>query len=632
MLDLSSCRKSRDKFTKDRENLLRLDGVKTRQRLVVFHIKFCLGTGTAENEANDSTDYADLLLFLRKLVSSGNVEMLEQVLQTLEQFDRNRRSPEPSKTSLSVSGTAHDPHDSGGVPEESCIPVGRYQRLKFSAIVGTCSGADQEDALGVDENAQAQGIEFLPSNTSDIPMQQPVHVPPDIELLLNSKYRIFNSYTEPLLFSAILTGHEAVLRCLLKWGADCTHANLACNEMPTAGVGYQCSPLCVAGLLKHAGVVRCLLENGASPYHGACVLKYDLPEVSQGSSKPWTSVFETCRDDSYICELLCQNPANYPPPMLVVCMSRMEDEKDTARRMLPYCLWDACSGTHSFDVYLWNTPWCRSLLDMPCFTGDQHTCRRFCANLALRNLCPLRFRPDNLDIRAARTKELTDIIHHLLRAGAEPAGLSVSEANALCNDWLRVENQEASLRGTIPLKFMSFNEPVQPRPGRRVCRRRISSVDVLAPCVTEEKRHQIRALLPPVTKHLYAKFAAAYFSFGIPPVVDRILHIKSVDDAVVRMLVKHDGLPGITSADSIPMVQGFLHDGPFCQCDVELTPAQREVGVMDVLKSPEHTAGIRRLAHLCRSVVLTACQGPKRTESVQRLGLPPMLVSYILYE
>ena len=592
------------------ELLLRTDQVSEPEHEITLDI--CIATGA--NSQNGCRDYSEILVFLRKLVSNENVASVEQVLQHLNNSKRmgGRRetATEPWTASACLGGDT---------------TMASHERVTFSAkIGGGVSKLGAEELTGRDIlRPPTLLLQVSPSLNQG---KRVLYAPPDIQELVNMECGGENNFRSTLLYCAIFTGNEEMVQCLLKWGADATLAVGCVGEEWRRYPAHTHTPICVAAMLKHSGVVRCLLTHGASPYHGATACRRGrLGEILVYKRH---SAYAGCRDDATTCEALCMNP-KYPPPIMEVCRVQQKGNDEVAMRMMPYCRWDAacCNSAIASSLQKVSIPIRRSLLVMPCFTDAERICKQFCCSLIMRSFCSNSECVKDFEGKEVMNPtELTAIVRHLLQEGAEPAGLSVSNADALCKAWLRVENAEAEMRGTHPVKFESRQEV---RFLNAVGLRPMSPVEVLASCVNEATRQRVRELLPPIAIYLSATSAAGYFSYGTPPVVDRLLLTRSVKDPMVKLLVEHGGLPGISTVDDIPFVEGYLHDGPSCQCDVELTAAQRNVSLFDIL-TPQPKP--KSLARLCRSAIIEACHGRGVVKTIKSLQLPPRLLNFLLYE
>eukprot|EP00117_Sycon_ciliatum_P028193 scpid41245/ scgid22716/ len=608
------------------EYFLKTDGVNEPEHDVFLDI----GIATGEDAAvSASKDYSVILLFLRKLVNSGNTVSVEQILQTLAQLDTVSISSDRTVTcshciSAHPMGHASTPH----------------LRLTISAKVGTArhdwhEQVPEGQAEGdVAAHTNSSSTECQPSIELDvqssISVSRHIYAPPDVEELVNSDCDGGEQYRRStLLYCAILTGNEDMVKCLLRWGADPTLMLERVRGDRKHG-DWKHSPISVAASLLHTGIVKCLLAYGASPHQGAVF----LGECMWGFGPLSVSTYGACREDADTCAALCQHPG-YPPPMAEVWKALVAGDEGIARMMMARCRWDAACARRYLAFDLWKTPMCEKLLDTPCVTDTDLMCKQFCCYLILRSFCTSNVFCDGYGdadspVPPFDANKLKAIVQHLLQLGAEPAGLSASQSKVLCDHWLKVENAEAAIEGSRPVKFDNRTALRFAHGGCFSYSRPPAPVHVLAPCVSDAAREQLRQLLPPETRYLSTKSAAAYFSYGICPVVDRLLFARSVEDPVVQLLVQHGGLPGISTVDEIPFVDGYLHDGPACQCDhVRLTAAQEKTSVFDVVTpSPQP----KSLAHYCRSAVIAACQGYGVSKAITSLGLPHVLTKYLLFQ
>ena len=582
--------------------LLETDGVNKAEHDITLDIRIATG----ENADSCSRDYTDILAFLRTLVSNGNVASVGQVLQTLQTFQRARGSQnsaaEPLASSVNVG--------SDTATKRGCDSTDSHGQVLITAKVG---GRDSHQVGPASQNARR--IRSLPAllqgYQSHSRKQFITYAPPDIQELVNMECGGEHVFRSTLLHCAIFTGNEEMVRCLLKWGADATLA-LECVGQPQY-VSFQYSdnwvpekikyrPMGVAVILKHAGIVQCLVTHGVSPYQSSILQGEDLQSTCR-------STYSACRGDAATSEALCLNP-KYPPPIIEICRVQQDGHGECAQRMMPYCRWDAacCQSDIAPLLQKVSIPLRTSLLDMPCFTDAERVCKQFCCALILRSSC------GNSEcaksIRGGMVMDgamLTGILQNLLQEGAEPAGLSRADVEALWHAWIPVENAEAEVRGTVPVTFQSrvgnlgfHSHGHLPRP----------LIDILSVFVNGAP------LQPFASGCISARSAIAYCSIATPPAVERLLMTRSTEDPVVQLLVKHGGLPGISTVDEIPFVDGHLHDGPSCQCHVELSSAQRNVSLSDVLMPHPKP---KSLVRLCRSAIIEACHGYGVVKAIQSL-------------
>ncbi|XP_065182255.1 uncharacterized protein LOC135812961 [Sycon ciliatum] len=559
------------------------------------------------NADNCSRDYTAVLLFLRKLVSNGRVAAVQQVLKTLHAFQRKQAGQEsPTEPWTSSASPASD-----AAARRSGYSTESHDTLMVCAKVG---GRGRNEFVLELQNARL--ITSLPgllpvSQSSDQKAEEVVtsYAPPDITELVNMECGGNNLLRLNLLHCAIFTGNEEMVQCLLTRGADAT-LDLKCLGNPcshrgTFNVHLKQSPIYVAAKLKHAGIVRCLVAHGASPYQGARG-DHDCRATLHRST------YAQCSDDHVTCEALCLNPA-YPPPVTEVCKMREAGHVESATRVLPYCRWDAACCTSGFEHLLLRVPcpFRSSVLGIACLTEAERVCKKFCCTLLLERYCLILSNGRDHGSEE-QIEKLTAIVQNLLQEGAEPAGLPVANADALCKAWIGLENAEAEVRGMDADRSQSF------------VAQDARYWNFLAPCKTEQTWRQAWKMLP-------SAFVCSLpvRSNGTPPVVGRLQLAKSVEDPVVQLLVKHGGLPGLSTAEEIPLINRYLHDGPSCQCDVTLSEDQRKVSLSDVLQP---TPKPKSLVRLCRSVIIEACHGHGVVKAIQSLDLPPALLNIILFK
>eukprot|EP00117_Sycon_ciliatum_P028027 scpid97045/ scgid22622/ len=317
--------------------LLETDGVNEAEHDITLDIRIATG----ENADSCSRDYTDILAFLRTLVSNGNVASVGQVLQTLQTFQRARGSQnsaaEPLASSVNVG--------SDTATKRGCDSTDSHGQVLITAKVG---GRDSHQVGPASQNARR--IRSLPAllRVSQPPDHRQVvaYAPPDITKLLNMECGGRRVFRSTLLYCAIFTGNEEMVQCLLKWGADATLA-LECVGQPRylshtysnncVSEKIKYSPMGVAVILKHAGIVRSLLTHGASPYHRAIQEICVGPGVDVESK--CLSTFNACQGDAATFEALCLNP-KYPPPVVEILYQQQKGDEDCAMRMMPYCRWD----------------------------------------------------------------------------------------------------------------------------------------------------------------------------------------------------------------------------------------------------------------------------------------------------
>ncbi|XP_065185055.1 uncharacterized protein LOC135815661 [Sycon ciliatum] len=495
---------------------------------------------------------------------------MERVLHALKKLERTSSRSGRMSDSVSAISPAHP--GCGTAVKRTCYRTHDYERVEICAKVGE----HRRHELGPKCLADRRTA-LLQASRSPVQRQAVVYAPPDIRELVNMECRSRTNDTDTdyfdltLLHCAIFTGNEKMVKCLLKWGADATSTLVFEFGGDFPGHAWKHTPIGVAAVLKHAGVVKCLLASGASPYDGG----------SWGPRRFYT--YGLCRYDAATCEALCQNP-KYPPPVSETWSSQQHGCEECFMRMLPYCRWDtACcrGGLGTIMIaHMKRVPelFRESFLGMASFTVTERLCKRFWCALNLRKACYNNaYIYERLHGKAIDTAELTSFAHSLLQEGTDPAGLSISDADALCSAWLQLSIEQAELHGhRPPVSFMSRERLSEARD--RYLAYFHSRAAVLATCVKDETKQQVLKILPRVDPHLSVTTSAAYFSFGTPPVVHRLLLTRTAKDPVVELLVKHGGLPGISSVDEIPFVDGCLHDGPSCYCNVELSAAQRKCG------------------------------------------------------
>eukprot|EP00117_Sycon_ciliatum_P022797 scpid66963/ scgid19555/ len=559
-------------------------------------LEFVINTGESRTSADDA-DYVELLIFLRKVVCSGDSEALEEILRTLKQCG--------SKNWWKAGSSSHQERVvKEGCRSSSLLP---YRRMKITGKVGNGHARlEKPDSITVSLSSATE-------NAIDEPWQcnarGKVLALPDVSMLLNMRLPGERVLQSNLLHCAILLGHVEMVRCLLKWGADATFTPLygyfSVLFVDGKSVVRRLPLIVTAAILRRSSIIRHLLESGASPH-------------AVWHNFSWDSLWV---QDAAICEALCQHPA-YPPPMRLLCSAIRDGAAQSVKSMLPHCRWDtSCPGRYPADLY--HGPEYAVLLDMPCFSDAERTCKSLCCSVALAYLCTETLH-DELSMQ--EPSHIPDVIQRLLQVGTDPAGPSCSAADTLCKDWLVVRNSdsEVALRDGVRVKFMSRDEFLYPCS----CTAALDFTELLADCVPERTQLQVQHLLPPVPRLRDLLSVAAYFSYGQAPVLSQLVLTESLEDPVVQLLVKHGGIPGLSTADEIPLVDGYLHDGPSCQCDVELSAAQRAVSVLDVVNPSRRP---KPLSYLCRAAIIEACQGFDRVKSIHSLGLPPILTSFLLF-
>eukprot|EP00117_Sycon_ciliatum_P048319 scpid44974/ scgid34413/ len=579
---MDECLLQRGRLIKE---ILREDEVEQAEHDIVLEV--CIATGKIDNAESASRDSAEMLSFLRKLVSNGKVEFLEHVLQTLTDLEKKQSREEHSEDKCSNCPVHPGSHD------EMCI---RCKQLHHYGLrLATTVGRRHSER----ENAQRPAGSIEVMDECVFAHKGPI-APPNVRALLNtvSITMVFWTMRTNLLCTAVMLGYEDVVKCLLKWGA--LPSQSPANDLPPL-CPWSVNPIRIAVSLKQPAIIRSLLESGASPYHAVWSKKGYLIPFSHGG---WAG-------DPAACEALCQNP-NYPPLIWQVVRVMQLGNDESASCMMRYLRWRADFMEFTLAPTLMATPSSSTVLDTPCYSNAEKICKMLCCAKVLANLC--------MDLES-ETSRLEAIIRHILQVGTNPAGLPVSKADALYRKWWKLKENNAVSRYVLrsfirqgawnQLLMEAQTEPVDSR---------------LAPCVTQQMRVHI-----PMTLQAYEPryWHQATDRNDVAPAMSRVLRKRSADDPIVHLLIRYGGIPGISESHEIPLVGGNLHDGPTCQCAVELSAAQRATNVCDLFM-PARQA--KSLSYQCRAAILEMCQGFERLESIQSLGLPPRLVNYLLYK
>ena len=573
---------------KRRKEILREDGVEKAEHDVVLDV--CFATAEKYSATSASRDYAELLSFLRILVSSGNVEFLEQVLQTLWDFEMKEDIEDITEDKCpSCQAVPPGSDTEKGMACRTCHHRGLHLAVKVGRCSRVCRG-QAKTSVGT----------MVVTDTRLFTQNGPIAAP-SVKAILNIVNRDW-LWPGTLLCRAITLGNEAAVKCLLKWGAL---ASLSPVCLPYV-YDYTQSPICVAVILKQPATIRYLLESGASPYHG---MYRDIASIKKND------FFSDWAGDRAVCEAMWQSPM-YPPLMSQVVRLMELGFDESAKCMMPYLRWRRDLMNFPLARILKCTPSGTSILDTPCYSNAERICKTLCCANVLAELCMYRIIPHG-------SSHLEAVLRLVLQVGTNPAGLPVSVANALYRNWLEVKDDDE------PSQFV-----LQEYHGRQLGFPLLlpagdpNTVDSrLAPCVTQSMREHM-----PHTMHPYQLSESTDQHAArkhLSPAMCRVLLTRSTDDPIVSFLMRYGGIPGVSIPDEIPFVSGFLHDGPTCRCDVQLSAAQREVSVCDLFTTHQQP---KSLSYLSRAAVLKACDGCERLQSIQSLELPHVLVKYILFK
>eukprot|EP00117_Sycon_ciliatum_P010309 scpid103436/ scgid12258/ len=184
----------------------------TTQNVIIITLDICIATGEDADHESCCRDYSEILVFLRKLVSNGQVSSVEQALQTLKTFERSSSDQGHARRSWTSS-----PFFGCGSPaKRRCYRTQTHERVRISAKVGSIyrqkrTPEPQNDILygrsGFQDFQKTDGSEVV------------VYAPRDIQDLVNMECGGEQDFRATLLYCAIFTGNEEMVRCLLKWGA-----------------------------------------------------------------------------------------------------------------------------------------------------------------------------------------------------------------------------------------------------------------------------------------------------------------------------------------------------------------------------------------------------------------------------
>ena len=583
--------------------------------------------GTSNDLRQVEISDAPIHEFLLRMVTCGNVAAIDQVLRALSDLSQH----------LNARAASRQGDDRPIAKKYKCVAdwLRTAHKLQFAGKMGGVSSTGPYSAHPAP--TQQQPIPAVPEATrSSKPWQaRPKHYHKAIVTMPSGGSGAFvssllrkeycgknNSWT--LLFCAIATGQKEMVKCLVRWGAGVNQP----IRTPTTrnALHTYCRPLLTSVYLKQMDIVQHLLENGAVPCH-APDARTDMP-VAMSSAGLISTYSASCADER-ICELICRT---YPAPVAEVITQLCSDPRERTKMLLSFCRWDShCADLLYFNAML--LPECRAVLDVPCYTPDEKICKTFFSALAMTWLCASS--PVRSAARHASDSEIADTLQRLLQTGLDPAGLSLAASGRLCQAWITKRKKERRQYGNSDHDYQFYTVAQVAREAWR--RRRLHDTHEhfvaakLAACIGVELRQVITKIIPPRVEVSHAAFAEAYLSFGFPLAVDRLLYANSTSDEAFSLLVKHGGIPGLTSPEAVPFVDGRLHDGPACQCHgVELSAAQRNVSALQVVKPATRLS----LSHLCRLAVLQACDshGGTPEQAVSQLGLPPVLEGYLLYK
>ena len=557
--------------------------------------------------------------FLRALVCNGKVEEVERVFTSLQCL-------------LTREG-------SGVCPSLLPTPnadTSRAEDLESTWSRAACTGEHYVEArVGGRFNRKPERYcrkingQLLSSQEVDDELEFPMTFAPtctSVAELINSKcHGPYRSSSPTLLHCSVLCGYPTTVDCLVRWGADVCKPLNADGDLRLYNRQWRYEPLTISVILKQADIVRQLLEHGATPYWNIEYLCRGDFWVRDGPSN-----YSFCRRrNSAVLLALCSSP-RFPPPFIDAARAYQYQDEHAGRTLRQCCRWNAdlSPSTYSMVINCWRqwTP----LLDTPCYRAEEVTCKMFFCLFALGTVCSAtaysamaRSKPLLRTSYSAGSQALADAVRSILQQGADPTGGSPRETQELCRDWLQIKLPGSPVlrRSVLSLRWPHISKiSIVNGWGRH---RRDSVQPFLqsffADCIDLN-------MVCPTSRSTF--LICDVICYGAPLATVRLLGCQSVDDEVVKLLVDSGGIPGISSVAEIPYVDGHLHDGPSCQCGVELSPAQRNVKASDVLQLAPQA---KSLSQLCRTAVIRACHSHGVVAAISKLNLPPVIADFLLF-
>ena len=498
----------------------------------------------------------------------------------------------------------------GRLPEYSSqhTAIGRETAV-FCKPVLVMEESVQEDLDVMDFNDPANGYVSLGENTSIV-----------AEVLVNrvvveSAGSGSGNTALTIVHCAILAGCEGMLQCLVKWGADVSST----LELELANVAQEMSSLCIAYLLKKTGIVRALLRMGESPYH---------PSLQQCT---W-GIFPFFFHPDYkwrlsLPNLLCSNARNFemdltlwscprcPPPGPLVLRALTVSNDDNRRKILACRRWDTDSVT--IDVSAEPYEALEDWMDTPCYTADELTCKKFFCAVSLLRIGITKKNESMLGCLAKENHDRSaDKARLLLQHGANPSGVLYQEFEAVCHHWIDIARREVKSRNSGSRMFHSLERMISPSFWASNTR-----TPRLDQCVDSNAIFSN----PQFFRSYSIRKGLCVLSFGYPPALDRLLTRCDPDDDVVRLLVRHGGLPGVRCVEELPFANGQLHD-----CGLARNAGTCKIAASDVICLA--TSQPQLLSHLCRTAIIEACQGYGPRAAIKQFRIESQLRDFLLFQ
>eukprot|EP00117_Sycon_ciliatum_P023252 scpid61636/ scgid19818/ len=615
-------RDHRGHLERTRKELLVSEGIYESERTIALDISTCVKPGGSSVVVNCRR----LQPFLRALVCNGKVEEVERVFTSLQCL-------------LTREG-------SGVCPSLLPTPnadTSRAEDLESTWSRAACTGEHYVEArVGGRFNRKPERYcrkingQLLSSQEVDDELEFPMAFAPtctSVAELINSKcHGPYRSSSPTLLHCSILCGYPAMVNCLLRWGADVCEWLEADGDFYRYCRKWRFSPLNVAVILKQAGIVKQLLEHGASPYGN--IRRLCFGHVYSEYMPDGPSNYSFCRRrNSAVLLALCSSP-RFPPPFIDAARAYQYQDEHAGRTLRQCCRWNAdlSPSTYSMVINCWRqwTP----LLDTPCYRAEEVMCKMLFCLLVLGKVCSAVVYASIADNKpllrsssSAGSRALADAVRSLLQQGTDPTGGAPRETEELCRDWLRIRLPGLHCPySVLPERWPHVSKISIMNQWTKMYKYREDRVQgflqsIFGACI------DLSMVLPSSPPQFCLRYGYV-ICYGAPLATVRLLGCQSVDDEVVKLLVDSGGIPGISSVAEIPYVDGHLHDGPSCQCGVELSPAQRNVKASDVLQLAPQA---KSLSQLCRTAVIRACHSHGVVAAISKLNLPPVIADFLLF-
>ena len=384
---------------------------------------------------------------------------------------------------------------------------------------------------------------------------------------------------ESLLHYSVLCGRLEIAKYLIARGVQVSAYSR--EWYPFLPAHNTATPLSLALFLEQHDMVSLLLGAGASPYE----------QIYVNGCLDWEyytwSVFEKHLQANKV-------PVRQylPAPLPVVTrLLRRGDDRTIDWLKATFCWAGVSYESEALATLI--EPMCRSFLEFPCHSKEEVEHKQ---TICVRLLTYI----TRVSSSVSSSDRIYDLVRDLVRHGGHICGFPAVTSRAQ----LRQPVAKVNLPGGGPQ--ITRNQLPFELPSSR------SMLSFLAPCARI-------CILVTVTTQLDMQ----HFWAGLS-------ESESVTNPVVQALFDCGGLPHVRSLQCLPLSPSDqkLHDGPTCQCTgVELSDVQRERSVTDLFR----VNTIPSLQAVCRSTILSSCQGHGVVPALMKLKLPAPLLDYLLF-